>query len=92
MVRDAEEGRVSVITKHGRPAALTVPFDRRLLELGVGTDLALALFENGLISMKKAARLAELTLDRFMDVLAEANVPAVDYPPEELAAEMEVEL
>ena len=35
LVRDAEAGRVSIITKHGRPSALTVPFRGRLLELGV---------------------------------------------------------
>ena len=41
LVRDAEAGRVSIITKRGRPSALTVPFGRRLLELGVDKDLAL---------------------------------------------------
>ena len=90
MVRDAEEGRVSVITKHGKPTALAVPFDRRLLELGIATDLALVLFENGLISLKKAAKLTGMPLDDFMDVLAGAGVAAVDSPPEELDAEMDV--
>ncbi len=46
LLRDAENGRVAVITKHGRPAILAVPFDERLLELGVHRALALHLFEN----------------------------------------------
>ncbi len=92
MVRDAEEGHVAIITKHGKPAALTVPFDLRLLQLGIEVDLALKLFENGLISLKKAARLANMTLDEFMDVLAETDIVAVDYPPEDLEEEMKVQI
>ena len=38
LVRAAEAGRVSVITKRGKPSALTLPFDRRLLELGIETQ------------------------------------------------------
>ena len=35
LLRSAERGRLSVITKHGRPAILAIPFDDRLLSLGV---------------------------------------------------------
>ena len=31
LLRDAEAGRISLITKHGRPVILAVPFDERLL-------------------------------------------------------------
>ncbi len=33
LLKDAKEGRLSLITKHGHPAALAVPFDAQLLEL-----------------------------------------------------------
>jgi len=92
LVRGAESGKISVITKHGRPSALTLPFDRRLLELGIDKDLALALFERRLLSMQKAAKLAQMTLDAFMDLLAQAGTVAVDYPPDELDDEMKVPL
>ncbi len=92
MVRDAEAGRLSVITKRGKPAALTLPFDRRLVELGFAKDLALFLFERRYITMAKAAKIANLTLDAFMDMLAQTNTVAVDYPPEELDDEMKVAL
>ena len=90
LVRDAEAGRVSIITKRGRPSALTVPFGRRLLELGVDKDLALTLFEHKLLTMEKAAKLADLPLDEFMDLLAQAGSVAVDYPPAELDDELQV--
>ncbi len=92
MIRDAENGCVSIITKRGKPTALTLPFDRRLVDLGVGKALALVLFQNGLITLQKASRLADMPLDEFMDLLAEHDITAVDYPPEELDDEMKVEI
>ena len=90
LMRDAEEGRLSIITKHGRPAILAVPFDERLLAIGVHRSLAVHLFEAGQATLAQAARLAELSVERFLDVLAEAGVPAVSYPKDELAAEVEI--
>ncbi len=45
LLKDAELGQLAIITKHGRPAILAVPFDRRLLDQGVHRALALTLFE-----------------------------------------------
>lgn len=92
LMKDAETGVLSMITKHGRPVGLTIPFDRRLVELGLAEDLALSLFERRLVTMAKAAKIAGLTLDAFMDRLAEAGITAVDYPAGELAKEMSVVL
>ena len=64
----------------------------RLLEMGVDKDLALDLFERRLISMAKAAKLAGVTQDVFMDLVAEGGLVAVDYPAEELADELRVEI
>lgn len=84
LLRDAEDGRLAVITKHGRPAILAVPFDERLLELGVHRSLALRLFEQRHVTLVQAARLAGATPEEFVVLLGEAGVPAVDYAPEEL--------
>lgn len=92
MIREAENGHISIITKRGKPTALAVPFDHRLLALGVGTDLALVLFENNLISLKKAARLADMPLDVFLEHVASSGLSAVDYPADELDEEMKVAL
>jgi antitoxin (DNA-binding transcriptional repressor) of toxin-antitoxin stability system len=32
LLKNAEAGQISLITKHGKPAILAVPFDRRLLD------------------------------------------------------------
>ncbi|MEW6365238.1 MAG: UPF0175 family protein [Acidobacteriota bacterium] len=92
LIKGAEAGRLSVLTKRGKPEALTVPFDERLVHLGLDKDLALCLFERGLITMAKAAKMAGLPLDRFMDMLAASGITAVDYPPDELRAEMKIKI
>ena len=88
LLRDAENGHVALITKHGRPAILAVPFDARLLDLGVHRALALHLFENRLLSLTQAAKLAAIAVEEFVELLGRTGVPAVDYPPEELHDEI----
>ena len=84
LVRNAEDGRLAVITKHGRPTILAVPFDDRLLEVGVHRALALHLFEQRQLTLAQAARVAGLTVEDFLDVLSRAGVAALDYPASEL--------
>ena len=88
LLRDAEFGQLALITKHGRPAILAVPFDRRLLDQGVHRALALTLFENRQLTLAQAAKVAELSLDGFLDLLGSLGLAAVDYPAEELADEL----
>lgn len=69
-------------------ALLAVPFDERLLALGAHRCLALSLFEGGQLTLSQAAKVAGLTLDAFLDLLGEAGIAAVDYPPEDLARDL----
>lgn len=90
LLRGAEQGHVAVITKHGRPAILAVPFDERLLEVGFHRAMALRLFEQRQVTLVQAARLAAATSEEFIALLGEAGISAVDYPPEELDDEVVV--
>ena len=90
LMRDAEEGRVAILTKQGKPKALSIPFNDRALELGVPRDLALQLFENGTISLVKAAKLASLSVADFMDLLKQCGIPAVTLSPEDLRHEIPI--
>lgn len=89
LFRDAEQGRLSVITKHGRPAILAVPFDNRLLSLGVQRAMGISLFEVGALSLAHGAKLAGVSMEEFVELLGQEGVAAVDYPPEELAEELD---
>ena len=88
LLRDAEAGQVSLITKHGKPAILAVPFDERLIDQGVHRAMALHLFESHQVTLAQAAKLAGLSLEDLVELLGEVGIPAVDYPAEELEAEL----
>ncbi len=92
LLRDAEAGQISLITKHGKPAILAVPFDERLISQGVHRAMALHLFESHQLTLAQCAKLAGLSLEAFIELLGEVGIPAVDYPPEELEEEMAVAL
>lgn len=89
LLLDAEAGQISLITKHGKPAILAIPFDERLLEQGVHRAMALHLFESNQLTMVQAAKIAKLSLEEFIVILGEMEIPAVDYPAEELADELQ---
>ncbi|WP_395697190.1 type II toxin-antitoxin system prevent-host-death family antitoxin [Methylocella sp.] len=88
LVREAEAGHLSIVAKHGRPLFVAVPMDENLLKEGVGVALALRLFAEKAVSLGKAARLARLSLEKFIARLGAMGIPAVDYPAEELDEEL----
>jgi predicted HTH domain antitoxin len=90
LLKDAGDGKFSLITKHGRPAALAVPFDVQLLELGIHRHLAVRLYGQQLLTLAQAAKLADLPIEQFLSVLAAAGVDVVAYPAKEVAAELAV--
>ncbi|MFT5189500.1 MAG: prevent-host-death family protein [Verrucomicrobiales bacterium] len=89
LLKDAESGNLSVITKHGRPAAIVVPFDTELLALGLPTHLAVRLFDQRLTTLAQASKLAGKSMEEFLEILGASNVDAVDSPPEELGDELD---
>ena len=89
LIRDAEEGRLSLVTKHGRPTMLALPFDERLLSHGVHRSLALKLFEEGHVGLSAAAKIAGVSSEEVLDLLSQVGIDAVRYPAGELAREVE---
>lgn len=88
LIRDAEQGRLSVITKHGRPVFVAVPFDEVLVKEGVMVALAVKLFDDDVVSLGKAAKLAGMPLGEFIDHLGALKIPVVRYGKEELQREL----
>ena len=58
LLRNAERGSLSLVTKYGRPAFLAVPFDERLLDLGVQRALAVKLYQEEVVTLSQAAKVA----------------------------------
>ena len=86
--REAEEGRLSVVTRHGQPLFVSVPFTDDLLQMGVHTALSVSLFKSGDITSARAAKLARMSLPQFLEHLSVQGIAVVDYSPTELAQEL----
>lgn len=72
--QNAESGVMSVISRNGKPLTVNIPFDDLLLELGAHKSLAVKLFEEGTLSLSKAARYAGLKTDHFIKLLGAAGI------------------
>lgn len=89
LTRDAESGRLSLVTKRGRPLFVAVPFSEELLREGVGFSLALQLYREGVVTAGRGATIAGMGLAEFLEEVSHLETPVVDYAPEELAEELE---
>jgi prevent-host-death family protein len=89
LIREAELGHLSVITKHGQPVFVAVPFDEALLESGVRVSMAIQLFADHKVTLVQAARLAGLSASEMMDKLADRKIAIADYSKEELLDDVE---
>lgn len=88
LVREAEAGRLSLVAKHGNPIFVAVPLDAHLLEHGVHVAMACKLFAEGTLSLGKAAKVAKLPVESFVETLGALGIDAVAYPADELDAEV----
>lgn len=88
LVKQAEEGRLSVVAKHGNPLFVAVPLDEHLLAEGVAVVLAAKMFAEGAISLGKGAKLAKLPIETFIARLGAMGIPAVDGAAEELESDL----
>lgn len=68
--------------------AVAIPFDSAVLEHGVHRRLAIRLFVEQVATLSQAARIAGMSIEEFLEELQLAGVDAVDYPPQELEAEV----
>lgn len=88
LIAEAESGQVAIVTKDGRPLFLAVPFDERLAKEDVHVAVAVRLYENEVISLGRAARIAGLSLSEFIDRLGALNIPVIRYSAEDLEREI----
>lgn len=87
--RTAEQGKLSLITRHGHPLFVSVPFSESILQHGVNVALAENLFKSGELSLGKASKLAGMVLADFIEHVSRLGIPVVNYDPSELEAELD---
>ena len=88
LARTAEAGQLSVVTKHGQPVFIALPFDDDALTNGVKVSLAIKLFRDHVISLGRATKLSGMTKLKFIGVLGAHSISAVNYPASELDDEL----
>lgn len=88
LIHDAEIGKLSLITKHGRPVFIAVPFSEDLVELGLRRVLAIKLYQENAFTLEKSAKLAGISIESFIEGLGSLGIPAVSYTGEELLKEL----
>ena len=88
LTREAEAGRLSLVTRHGQPLFVSVPFTEDVISHGVHTALAVNLFKSGDLSLGLAAKLARMAYSDFIDYLGTLKIPVVTYEPGELEQEL----
>jgi predicted HTH domain antitoxin len=87
--KSAQAGEVVLLTNRSEPMSLSVPFDDALLQQGVHVDIAVKLFEDGVLTLAKAAKIAKMPMASFMEKLAALDVVVVDQTREELLEDLE---
>jgi prevent-host-death family protein len=90
LIRGAEDGNLSVITKHGTPVFVAVPFNDLLLQSGVRVALAIQLFDSETLTLAQAAKFAGLSAEAMIERIGAAGVAVLRQPEEELDAELAV--
>ncbi len=88
LIHDAEAGKLSLVTKRGKPVFLAVPFSEELLKLGLRLSLAVNLYKEGALTVGKAAKLADQSLENFIEQLGKMGIPVVDYTVDDLSKEL----
>lgn len=89
LIRDAEQGKLSLVTKRGQPVFLAVPFTEALLETGLATSLAISLYKEGVLTLAKAAKYAKQPLESFIKELGILGISVVNYSATELHEELD---
>lgn len=88
LAESAQAGQLALVTNQGQPLFVSVPFDETMLREGVHVALAVNLFKSGEFSSGKAAELARMSKIAFIEFVSRLGIPVVDYPPDEIKAEM----
>jgi prevent-host-death family protein len=88
LVRNAENGFYSVVSKHGKPLFVALPFDDAMLKAGVAVALADKLVQSGEISVASGAKLAGMPYARYLQHLGSIGYSMLDTS--DLDAELSV--
>ena len=80
---------LSIITSHGKPVKVTIPFNDIMFNEGISRSLALNLTESHLITQVQGAKMANMPLESFLRLMAEFKISAANQTMDEISEEVE---
>lgn len=87
--QSAGAGEYVLVTNRNTPVSLSIPFNDVLLESGVHLNVAVKLYDEGLLTLVKAAKLAGLPVESFIRMLSSYGVTVAGQSAEELASDLD---
>ena len=87
LVRNAEQGQFSVVSKHSKPLFIAMPFGENVVKSGVTVALADRLVSAGELSLASGAKLAGLSYENYLKHLSALGYSLLD-PAANLAREL----
>jgi prevent-host-death family protein len=89
LVRNAETGAYSIVSKHGKPLFVAMPFTDELLKSGVNVALADKLVLQGELSVAAGAKLAKLPYALYLQHLGLLGYSMLDEA-DDMGAELQL--
>ncbi|MGB3919353.1 UPF0175 family protein [Thiothrix litoralis] len=89
LTRSLEQNEYVFITKHGKPIGVAIPLTDENLQIGLTKATALQAWRNGDISLGKMAELVHMEKRELRHVLSSMGLPMIDYPADEVSAEID---
>ncbi|MHB8745546.1 MAG: UPF0175 family protein [Gammaproteobacteria bacterium] len=90
LLKDALRGESALVVDQGLGRALffALPVDESLLTYGAKRALAVHLFDQDIVGLEGAARIAGISQSEMIDHLGSLHIPVVRYSAEELEVEL----
>ncbi len=85
----AAEGKLLLVTNRSEPVSIALPFGDDLIKAGIHVQLAIKLFEEGVLTLSKAANLAHMSVEQFMNSLASLGITVVHQSADELREDLQ---
>jgi predicted HTH domain antitoxin len=88
--QSAAKGEFVLVTNRNNPISLSIPFSDELIEEGVHVNVAVKLYEDSVITLPRAAKLAKMPVESFINTLANLGVVVVSQSADELDADLKL--
>lgn len=85
----AESGELILVMNRNNPISLSIPFSEELLQSGISMNVAVKLYEEGILTLARSAKLAKISTEEFLKKLATLGIVVVDQSRKELESDLE---